>query len=711
MTKNGPASVNAGDTITWTIDVLNHGPSAAVNAVLRDTLPAGATFLNATGAPALSGRELLWGPAPLANGGSASFTVKALAPAAGGSISNVARISAATNDPNAANNRSVSTTTVVPVANVGVSKSGPAQANPGAVIAYVLTTSNAGPSTAGAVQLTDALPGNVTFVSATNGGVASSGVVTWPAVSLAAGQVRVDTVRVTVGTTAGLMTNVASVSTSTKDPVSANDTSQVVTSVTVANLRVSARGPASGLAGSTVTDTIVVFNAGPSAVSARTVTATLPAGVTVTGFAPSPTNVAGNTLTWNVAGTLAPSDSTTFIVQWSGPAAAGAVDLTATVSSTTFDPDLSDNQAVLSTTVNPAADLQLSMTAQPATINAQDNITYTITVNNLGPSDATAVQVTDNLPSNMVAFVSATGGVTPSGNVLTFNPIASIASGGSVQLDVTITGPAAGSVSNTASVASAVGDPVPANNSTTLILPIAAADLVVSVTGPVNAAPGDIINFIVTLSNQGPSGAVGVTLRNTLPTNATFVDVSPAASGGTPAAPEWSIARLDAGHDTVFTVRVIAPLIGDVVNTAAVVSSSSTDPNGATGSFTTHVNPLAADLSVDIAPSQTTVNVGDTITYTITVTNNSGNPSAVITLTNTVTSAAIVPGSSGGGTEAAGSVSWSFLAIAGGASEVRTVKFVATTSAVDVIATAVVGAASPDPDLTNNTQTATTKVN
>ena len=69
----------------------------------------------------------------------------------------------------------------------------------------------------------------------------------------------------------------------------------------------------------------------------------------------------------------------------------------------------------MTTTVQPAADLQVGITASPTPVQAGQNVQYTITATNNGLSSATGVVVTDTIPSG-VTFVSATGGVTPDDN-------------------------------------------------------------------------------------------------------------------------------------------------------------------------------------------------------------------------------------------------------------------------------------------------------
>ena len=54
------------------------------------------------------------------------------------------------------------------------------------------------------------------------------------------------------------------------------------------------------------------------------------------------------------------------------------------------------------------ADLSITKTDSPDPVTVNQNLTYTIGVNNAGPDDASAVKVVDTLPSG-VTFVSATG--------------------------------------------------------------------------------------------------------------------------------------------------------------------------------------------------------------------------------------------------------------------------------------------------------------
>jgi uncharacterized repeat protein (TIGR01451 family)/fimbrial isopeptide formation D2 family protein len=82
-----PATVNPGGTITYTVTVTNNGPAIATNVVVTDTLPAGSTFVSATGGGTQAPVGVVtWNgtttPAllSLANGASQVFTVVVTAP-------------------------------------------------------------------------------------------------------------------------------------------------------------------------------------------------------------------------------------------------------------------------------------------------------------------------------------------------------------------------------------------------------------------------------------------------------------------------------------------------------------------------------------------------------------------------------------------------------------------------------------------------------
>jgi uncharacterized repeat protein (TIGR01451 family) len=107
-------------------------------------------------------------------------------------------------------------------------------------------------------------------------------------------------------------------------------------------------------------------------------------------------------------------------------------------------------------------DLTITKTGSPDPVVVDQNITYTITVNNAGPSDAQNVVVTDTLPSG-VTFVSTSGCAEDPNGVPTCN-LGTITAGGSKQYTVTVKTSTTGTITNNVSVSSSTTDPTPGNN-------------------------------------------------------------------------------------------------------------------------------------------------------------------------------------------------------------------------------------------------------
>ena len=91
ITKSAPATTADG-AVTFTITVSSFGPGSALDAVVTDTLPAGAAFVSATGDGVWDGTTVTWSLGNLGVGESATVTV-AVQLAAEGVYDNVARLS------------------------------------------------------------------------------------------------------------------------------------------------------------------------------------------------------------------------------------------------------------------------------------------------------------------------------------------------------------------------------------------------------------------------------------------------------------------------------------------------------------------------------------------------------------------------------------------------------------------------------------------
>jgi uncharacterized repeat protein (TIGR01451 family) len=641
---DSPDPVTAGSNITYTITVRDAGSCNAQGVTLTDVVPVGTTFVSFTAPagwttttpPAGSTGTVTATTPTLASGASAVFTlvvnVNAALPA--GIITNTAAVSSTTSDPNLANNSDTETTTVngLATADLFVTQlDSPDPVTAGNNITYTIGINNAGPSDAQGVTFTDVIPLGTTFVSFTGGG---SGCTT-PAVG-GTGTVSCTTLptlppnnsflfTLVVNVNAALpdgtvISNTATASSTTTDPNAANNSWTETTTVgTAADLSVTKTdSPDPVTAGSNISYDLFVFNFGPSDASG-TLTDVLPAGTTFVSFGPLPTNWTCTTPAVGSTGTVSCTISglsagfafnpvSPLVVKVDAALPAGTVITNIiTIASTTTDPDPANNSFTQTTTVGPIADVRVLKSDSPDPVNAGSNITYTISITNLGPSDA-EVMLTDVIPvgTTFVSFNNFGGSncTTPAaggtGTVsCTFSLPANSGLGRTLVVNVNAAVPPGTVISNTATVSSTTADPNAANNSateTTTVGPI--ADLSVTQTDspdpvdPTANSTGANITYTITVTNNGPSAAQGVMLTDVVPAGTTFVSFT-APAGWTPSTPAAgstgtvtaTTPTLASGASALFTL-VVNLKTNTLITNTATVSSSTSDPNAANNSAT-----------------------------------------------------------------------------------------------------------------------------
>jgi uncharacterized repeat protein (TIGR01451 family) len=185
LTKQGPAEVLRCDEITYTFEVANTGTGTIPNVKVSDTLPAGLA--------AADGRKVLeFNVGNLAAGQSKSLTAKVKAEKTG-KYENKAT---AVGDGGVQADSNVVATTVRQPA-LKITKNCPAKAYGGTKVDYEITVTNVGDAEARQCTVEDQLPGNCTVNSASDGGKAAGGRVTWDLGTLAVGASKKLTLSVT----------------------------------------------------------------------------------------------------------------------------------------------------------------------------------------------------------------------------------------------------------------------------------------------------------------------------------------------------------------------------------------------------------------------------------------------------------------------------------------------------------------------------------
>jgi uncharacterized repeat protein (TIGR01451 family) len=322
----------------------------------------------------------------------------------------------------------------------------------------------------------------------------------------------------------------------------------------------------------------------------------------------------------------------------------------------------------------PQTDLVTTKTDGVVTAVPGTDLVYTIQVQNAGPDPVSAASVTDTFNPAIFNILNvgwtcaittgtgACGAASGPGNIAT---TVDLNAGAVATYTVTarIRSGATGTIVNTASAAvpGTSIDPVPGNNSATdndtVLTP--QSDLHLTKTdGVVAASPGTNVTYTITVTNGGPSDAVGATVTDTLApaffnvAGATWTCAITSGTGscGAPGGAGNLSTTVTLQPTAVATFTIVAPILasasGTLSNTALVTSPpGNTDPvpadNSATDSDTQIVS--SADLAVTKTDGLVSSFPGASITYTITVHNFGPGNAAGAIVTDTLDPAYFIP--------------------------------------------------------------------
>jgi uncharacterized repeat protein (TIGR01451 family) len=704
---------NVGDTITYTITLTDNGPDPATTVAVQDTLPAGVTYVSSSAtAGAYDFNTGVWTVGTVNAGTPETLTITAHV-TSDNPGTNTASVSHSDQfDPNTGNN-SDSAAVDPQQAELAIAKTvSNSTPNVGDTVTFTVTLTDNGPASATGVQVTDLLPAGLTFVSdSPSQGTYSPATGLWTVGSLSNGSQATLVLQATV-TAAGPRTNAASITHADQfDPNAGNNSASATETPQQADLVVSKTvdNPAPNV-GDTVTFTVHVANVGPDAATNVTVQDLLPAGLTFVSDSPSQGTYSSATGIWNV-GTVTPGTPETLTLT-AIVAVAGARTNTAAVShSDQFDPVTGNNSASVTETPQ-QADLQLTKTVDNATPNVGDTITYTITLSNSGPDAATGVTVNEPVPSGLT-FISATTSTGSYDSVTGNWIVGTIANGGGAVLTLTARVVSSAAQTNTASITHADQfDPQTGNNTANATETPQQADL--SVTKAVsNPTPnvGDTITFTVTVNNAGPNAATNVVLKDQLPAGLTFVSATTSKGVYDPSTGDWTVGTVGSGAAESLTLNARVTGSAALTNTATIFHSDQFDPDPANNTASVSETPEQADLAVVKTVSNTKPNLGDVITYTVTLTDKGPNAATNVVVHDLVPAGLTIVGATPGqGNYDPVTGMWTVGSVASGASTTLIIQARVVSPSPQTNTASVARADQFDPNPANNSGTITTTV-
>jgi uncharacterized repeat protein (TIGR01451 family) len=638
------ASVSAGEQIGFTVTISNHGDGAASGLSFTDNLPGG-TGISWSISPASPGwsitgsapnQQLVYSPTTLAGNTSTSVHVVSNTTGASCATYNNTASVATTND----GQDSDSASTDVLCADIDVEKTADAPSvNAGEQIGFTVTLSNDGDGEAKGIAFTDNLPGgsgvswsiNPASAGWSITGSAPNQVLAYAPTTLAANSsTSVHVVSSTSAASCATYNNTASVSTTNDGSDSDSDSTQVL----CADIDVEKEADADEVsAGEQIGFTVTISNDGAGTAMGLSFTDNLPGGTgidwsispaspgwSITGTAPnqvlvySPTTLAGNTST------------SVHIVSNTTGASCATYNNTASVSTTNDGSDSdSDSTTVL------CADIDVEKTADAGSVSAGSQIGFVVTISNDGDGEAKGLAFSDTLPGGpgiswSIESQSGTGfsitGIAPN-QVLVFTPTTMAAnSSASVHIVSATSAASCATYNNTASVTT-TNDGQDSSSAETQVL---CADIdVEKEADAVSANAGEQIGFTVTISNDGDGLATGLTFTDNLP-GGTGIDwsISPASAG-------WSITGTAPNQVLVYTPTTLA---GNSSTSVHVVSSTTaascakydntasvSTGNDGSDSDSASTTVLCADIDVEKAADAASVNAGEQIGFTVTISN------------------------------------------------------------------------------------------
>ena len=333
-----------GDTVTWTISVINNGPNDAINSIASDFLPAGLIYVSDDSNGTYDYETGIWSIGNLTVGSSVTLTIKTLVNTSNVTITNYVNVTSDTHDPDESNNEDNSSVFIEPEADLEIIKIvSNSSVHKGDKVTWTLIVTNHGPDAALNTVVTDKLPRGLVYISDNSNGAYDPNTGIWKVGNLASGKSATIKIVSLVATTNKNITNVAMVDSDTYDPNKTNNKANNSTVVPPEVDLVLTIEPnvTQVTVGDRVGFTVTVVNQGPdTAVNSRAYIV-IPDELKLLGFKPSKGTYNPKTGIW-IIGDLAPGEEVTLTLDTKA-LATGRFVVKGVVECDTFETDYTNN--------------------------------------------------------------------------------------------------------------------------------------------------------------------------------------------------------------------------------------------------------------------------------------------------------------------------------------------------------------------------------
>ncbi|WP_158447845.1 PKD domain-containing protein [Aquimarina longa] len=474
-----PTTASVGETVVFTVELINNGSDTATNVSIIDKLPAGYSYVSDNGGGNYNETTGIWTLSSIPStvpGNTVTLSITATVNAPTGNTTdfvNTAQVFASDqNDPNSTPNNNNPSENDQSSANITFEESdlqltklvAPVSGNIGDEVTFTIQVlnDNTGTSTGDAtgVRIEDVLPSGYTLVpgSVDNGGSfdIASGTLIWNNLSITNGDTLSLTYRAIVKATGNYTNSVQIKASDLTDPdsnpnedntvddlgdgIADDDEATATFTIQSADLEISKGlrlgSSATPNVGATITFEVVLTNNGGDPATGIAISDVIPSGFTVTNSSISNGGtLIGNTISWS--GLSVPSTgSNTLTLSYDVVvnAPTGAVDeyknIVQVTASDQFDPDSSPNNDdgdqseddESSFIVTPQqSDLSIEKLVSTSTPNPGEVVTFTINLSNAGAVAASGVSIADVVPVGYGNITNISTGGTLSSNTVSWS--------------------------------------------------------------------------------------------------------------------------------------------------------------------------------------------------------------------------------------------------------------------------------------------------